>query len=116
VFAAGVDMAGVHFWGETIDPEAPMFRASSISEIAKWRSPVLLIHGDDDRNVAFAQTVGLVQLLRGHDVPFELIVFPDEVHDFLLHRRWLLAFHATDDFFERTLIRREQVRAEGAGR
>jgi dipeptidyl aminopeptidase/acylaminoacyl peptidase len=116
VFAAGVDMAGVHFWGETIDPEAPMFRASSISEIAKWRSPVLLIHGDDDRNVAFSQTVGLVQLLRGHDVPFELIVFPDEVHDFLLHRRWLLAFHATDDFFERALIRREQVRAEGAGR
>ena len=28
--------------------------------------PVLLIHGDDDRNVNFAQTVGLVQLLRAH--------------------------------------------------
>jgi dipeptidyl aminopeptidase/acylaminoacyl peptidase len=80
-----------------------MYRASSASEITKWRSPVLLIHGDDDRNVAFSQTVGLVQLLRGHDVPFELIVFPDEVHDFLLHQRWLEAFHATHDFFERTL-------------
>ena len=103
VFAAGVDMAGVHFWGDSIEPDAPMYRASSASEITKWRSPVLLIHGDDDRNVAFSQTVGLVQLLRGHDVPFELIVFPDEVHDFLLHQRWLEAFHATHDFFERTL-------------
>lgn len=116
VFAAGVDIAGVHFWGDSIDPDAPMYRASSISEIANWRSPVLLIHGDDDRNVAFSQTVGLVQLLRGHGVPYELIVFPDEVHDFLIHERWLIAFNATDRFFERTLIRGETVRANGDGR
>ena len=62
-------------------------------------SPVLLIHGDDDRNVAFSQTTGLVQLLRARKVPFELIVFPDEVHDFLVHARWLQAFNASDRFF-----------------
>ncbi len=105
IFAAGVDIAGVHLWGDSLDPEATTYRASSISEIANWRSPVLLIHGDDDRNVAFTQTVGLVQLLRAHDVPHELIVFPDEVHDFLIHERWLQAFRATDEFFERTLRR-----------
>lgn len=116
VFAAGVDIAGVHFWGDSVDPDAPMYRASSISEIANWRSPVLLIHGDDDRNVAFSQTVGLVQLLRGYGVPFELIVFPDEVHDFLLHERWLIGFRATDEFFDRTLIQRTDPRVEGAGR
>ncbi|MBI4539000.1 MAG: S9 family peptidase [Gemmatimonadetes bacterium] len=114
VFAAGVDMAGVHLWGNSVDPENVSYRASSVSEIRNWKSPVLLIHGDDDRNVDFSQTVGLVQALRAHEVPFELIVFPDEVHDFLLHSRWLIAFNATDRFFERTLIRSEPIRAGGS--
>ncbi|MBW3536032.1 MAG: prolyl oligopeptidase family serine peptidase, partial [Gemmatimonadetes bacterium] len=87
LFAAGVDIAGVHLWGDSIDPESTSYRASSISEIENWTSPVLLIHGDDDRNVEFSQTVGLVQLLRAHGVPHELIVYPDEVHDFLVHDR-----------------------------
>jgi dipeptidyl-peptidase 4 len=68
VFAAGVDIAGVHLWGNVLDPDDVAFRSSPIAEIANWRSPVLLVHGDDDRNVAFSQTVGLVQMLRAHDV------------------------------------------------
>jgi len=63
LFAAGVDIAGVHLWGNSIDPESVSYQSSAISEIENWTSPVLLIHGDDDRNVAFSQTVGLVQLL-----------------------------------------------------
>jgi dipeptidyl aminopeptidase/acylaminoacyl peptidase len=115
VFAAGVDMAGVHLWGDELDPESVAYQASSLSEVERWTSPVLLIHGDDDRNVDFSQTVGLVQALRAHDVPFELIVFPDEVHDFLLHARWLRAFGAAADFFERTLVRKEGVATDGDG-
>ncbi len=115
VFAAGVDMAGVHFWGEVFDPENTMYSSSSASQVAKWTSPVLLIHGDDDRNVDFSQTVGLVQALRANGVPFELIVFPDEVHDFLIHRRWLTSFGATDEFFQRVMVRGEAVTA-GASR
>ena len=64
---------------------------------------MLLIHGDDDRNVAFSQTVGLVQLLRAHDIYHELIVFPDDVHDFLIFDRFLKSFNAAADFFERFL-------------
>jgi hypothetical protein len=56
-----------------------------------------------------------VQLLRAHDVPYELIVFPDDVHDSLLFHRWVLTFDAADDFLERTLVRGEPVRVEGAG-
>ena len=115
LFAAGVDIAGVHMWGDPADTSAVTYKSSSAPLVANWRSPVLLVHGDDDRNVSFSQTVGLVQLLRAHDVPFELIVFPDEVHDFLIHERWMLTFNATDDFFDRTLIRKEAVRTEEAG-
>jgi dipeptidyl-peptidase-4 len=103
LFRAGVDIAGVHLYGDADDPESTLFRSSAVAAIGTWRSPVLLVHGDDDRNVAFSQTVGLVQLLRAHGVPHELIVFPDDVHDFLLHSRWLRTFEAMDDFFRRTL-------------
>jgi len=62
---------------------------------------VLFIHGDDDRNVYFTQTVDLVARLRERDVEIEQLVFPDDVHDFLLHRNWVAAYHAAGDFFDR---------------
>jgi dipeptidyl aminopeptidase/acylaminoacyl peptidase len=77
--------------------------SSPISAVDKWKSPVLLIHGDDDRNVAFSQTVNLVRKLRERGVEFEELVFPDEIHDFLRHETWLRAYHAAVDFFDRKL-------------
>ncbi len=103
LFKVGVDIAGVHLWGNSIDTTNTAFKASSISTIDKWTSPVLLVQGDDDRNVAFSQTTGLVQLLRARKVPHDLIVFPDEVHDFLVHGRWLQTFHAGADYFAKYL-------------
>ena len=103
VFSAGVDIAGVHSYGDTLDPDNVVYASSSVSEVDNWTSPVLLVHGDDDRNVAFSETVGLVQALRANDVYFELIVFPDEVHDFLVFDKWLQTWDATEDFFRRFL-------------
>ncbi len=108
VFAAGVDIAGVHFWGDALDPSVVTYSSSSASEVDKWTSPVLLIQGDDDRNVDFSQTVGLVQALRAHDVHFELTVYPDEVHDFLVFSRWIETFGATDDFFGRFIWNKKE--------
>ena len=64
---------------------------------------MLLIHGDDDRNVRFAETVTLARELTLRGVPHDLLVFPDEVHGFLLHRNWLAAYRATADHFHRWL-------------
>jgi len=36
----------------------------------------------------FNQTVMLADALRKRGVEMELLIFPDEVHDFLLHRTW----------------------------
>jgi dipeptidyl aminopeptidase/acylaminoacyl peptidase len=107
ILAAGVDLAGVHLFGNSLDPESVSYKASAISQIDTWTSPVLLVHGDDDRNVAFSQTVGLVQLLRARGVPHELIVFPDDVHDSLLHRRWIYTFERMDAFLARHLVNRQ---------
>jgi len=111
LFAAGVDIHGVHDWSARVgrapgaSPELTKLarESSPISSVDKWKSPVLLIHGDDDRNVAFSQTVDLIRKLREHDVQFEELVFPDEVHDFLRHQDWLRAYHAAVDFFDRRL-------------
>ena len=116
LFAAGVDFHGVHDWNVVIRNFAPSydpakqqdyariaFESSPMASVKTWRSPVLLIHGDDDRNVPFSETVTLVEALRKQGVDFEQLIFPDEVHDFLTHADWLRAYHAAIDFFARKL-------------
>ena len=43
------------------------------------------------------------QIYGANDVYFELMVFPDEVHDFLVFDKWLQTWDATEDFFRRFL-------------
>ena len=70
------------------DPQAARiaWESSPLASVKTWRSPVLLIQGDDDRNVQFSQTVRLAAALRAQGTPFEEHVFPDEIHGFLLER------------------------------
>ncbi|MGA2356636.1 MAG: prolyl oligopeptidase family serine peptidase [Terriglobales bacterium] len=114
LFAAGVDLHGVHDWSdlrEEIPADAPdhdaflklAFQSSPNSAIATWKSPVLLIQGDDDRNVPFSQTVDLLQRLRDQKVHVEELVFPDEIHGFLMWKSWIKAYGATDEFFGREM-------------
>jgi dipeptidyl aminopeptidase/acylaminoacyl peptidase len=103
LFAAGVNYAGVHLYGSSLDPESRTYQASAISQIDNWKSPVLLVHADDDRNVNFAQTVGLVQLLRQRDIYYELIVQPDDVHSSLRYDRWLDWVGRMDTFLQKFL-------------
>jgi dipeptidyl aminopeptidase/acylaminoacyl peptidase len=96
-------MAGVHLYTPVLDPENVAFKSSAVSSIDKWTSPVLLFQGDDDRNVAFTQMTGLVQMLRAKGVYYELVVFPDDVHEPLLHERYLYEFHRMDTFLNKFL-------------
>jgi dipeptidyl aminopeptidase/acylaminoacyl peptidase len=122
IFKAGVDFHGVHdwatflpMWAEEAEAKnagvAPdlkearelAFKSSPVASIANWRSPVLLIHGDDDRNVPFQQTTDLVEKLRAQKVAFEELIIPDEVHDLLRWSDWVRAYRATAEFFDRKL-------------
>jgi dipeptidyl aminopeptidase/acylaminoacyl peptidase len=111
MFAAGVDFHGVHDWptdnwdGKNLKPEMTKLAhdSSPVASVDTWTSPVLFIHGDDDRNVYFAQTVDLIARLRAKGVHVEQLVFPDDVHDFLLYRNWVKAYTATSNFFDREL-------------
>jgi dipeptidyl aminopeptidase/acylaminoacyl peptidase len=116
LYSAGVDWHGVHDWNLEFDAMIPgwdterdlqarrlAYSSSPMSSTATWRSPVLLIQGDDDRSVAFDQTVQLAEDLRARGVHVETLVFPDEDHDFLQHRHWLEAYRATAEFLDRML-------------
>jgi dipeptidyl aminopeptidase/acylaminoacyl peptidase len=126
LFKAGVDFHGVHDWSvflterpyfgnvATRPPDAEgavklAWDSSPDAFVSTWRSPVLLIHGDDDRNVPFSQTVDLVQRLRAQHVPFEQLIMPDEIHAFLRWKDWMRAYTATAEFFDRTLKRGEKI-------
>ena len=120
LFKAGVDIHGVHDWSRLVDDwvgkapsrfekgdrEAAMssaWESSPDASIGAWTSPVLLIQGDDDRNVPFSQMVDLARRLQTRQVPFDELVIPNEIHGFLRHASWLRVDEATADFMARTL-------------
>lgn len=118
LFAAGVDFHGVHDWNiefdfdnrvlpdqipELDDVKRLAWESSPMSSVDTWESPVLFIHGDDDRNVPFRETVDLAQKLRRGGVEVEFLTFPDEVHGFLLHASWLRAYEAAAAFLDEHL-------------
>jgi dipeptidyl aminopeptidase/acylaminoacyl peptidase len=92
IFAAGFDLHGV---------ATPV-----LGKTEGWKPPVLIVHGDDDRNVQFSQTVAFAGELRSRGVDVEMLVFPNEIHSFLRHESWLRAFEAAADFFDRKLKNR----------
>ena len=114
IFKAGVDIHGPHDWNVGIRAFVPGYNpspevqrrnldASPISYVASWRSPVLLVHGDDDRSVFFSQTVALVEELRRAGVSHETLIIPDEAHGFLRRQSWVRVFDAAVSFLDRHL-------------
>jgi dipeptidyl aminopeptidase/acylaminoacyl peptidase len=116
IFKAGVDLHGVHDWyhwtlaqrdyhpfyeaDATPAQIAMAIAASPIASLDTWRSPVLIIQGDDDHNVAFSESVRLAQGLRARGVEYSELIFPDEIHGFLRHESWLRAYRATAKFLD----------------
>jgi dipeptidyl aminopeptidase/acylaminoacyl peptidase len=85
------------------------FDSSPDAYVGDWRSPVLLIQGDDDRNVDFGQMIDLVDRLRAQGAPFEQMVLPDEIHGFLRWSSWVKSYIATADFFQRVLQHDQKI-------
>jgi dipeptidyl aminopeptidase/acylaminoacyl peptidase len=119
VFAAGADMHGVHDWtvqsqgrydpkwrpeqGDLDSARTVAWESSPDASIDHWKSPVILIQGDDDRNVYFHETVDLARRLDAAHVHYEELVLPDEIHGFLRWHSWLEADSAATAFLEKEL-------------
>jgi dipeptidyl aminopeptidase/acylaminoacyl peptidase len=120
LFRAGVDLHGVHDWHHytlaTARDNLPLYpldaspavlstalAASPIGAVASWRSPVLLISGDDDHNVAFSESVRLAEELRARGVEYQELVLPDEIHGFLRYASWVSVYTAAAQFLDAKL-------------
>jgi dipeptidyl aminopeptidase/acylaminoacyl peptidase len=120
LFAAGVDIHGVHDWTlgrlDTLFPrnkfeQAPdiaraprvAWESSPASAVARWTSPVLVIHGDDDRNVNIDHSTDLVQRLRSNGVPHETLLIVDDSHHWMHYANQLRVNDATISFLTRQL-------------
>lgn len=119
LFAAGANFHGVHSLlrnpSNSISPEAQakarelQWTSSPLASIESWRSPVLLVHGDDDRNVDFGQSMMLVRELAARGIPYRELVFPNERHTFLRHKNWIESLRATAQFLDDTLMRKRTL-------
>ncbi len=122
LFAAGVDIHGVHDWAHQREipleslsgphkaPDADWatslsFRSSPISSVDTWKSPVLFIHADDDRNVPFSQSIDLINRLQKKKVPMETMVIVDDTHHWMKFSNALKVFQATADYFKAKLLK-----------
>lgn len=116
LFKVGVDIHGVHNWNDEEPTFAPWYDslrypifaqgayASSPMYFAKnWKSPVLFIHGDDDRNVPFTETIHMIHYLRAKGIEVEEKVLPDEIHSFLMYKSWLIVDERTIEFINRKI-------------
>jgi len=109
IFVAGADLAGVHLYGNVLDTANLAFKSSAVGAIDGWKSPVFLVQGDDDRNVDFAQMVGLVQLLRARNIYHELMVIPDDLHESMLHKNWIETFDKMGAFLHRFVWEKQKA-------
>lgn len=119
LFAAGVDIHGVHDWTVRLsqngtseryekapDYERAMktaWQSSPISSISTWTSPVLIIHGDDDRNVQFNQSVDLIRRLEQKGVPMETRMIVDDTHHWMRHSNCVEVYQEVANYFNKVL-------------
>ena len=121
LFAAGVDFHGVHDWlGQSSlttafkdkYEKAPDYDlalktawlSSPVAYVDKWKSPVLIIQGDDDRNVRVSQSIDLVNRLEKKGVPFEKMMIVDDTHEWMKFSNAVTVYGAAADFFVRKFM------------
>jgi dipeptidyl aminopeptidase/acylaminoacyl peptidase len=115
LFAAGVDIHGVNnrFGSsfteakleapDAVEAEKLAIVSSPITYLKGWKSPVLLIHADDDRNVNFSQTVDLAKRFQETGFSFESMAIPDDTHHWMKFENALRVSEATAEFLLRKL-------------
>lgn len=116
IFKAGVDIHGVHNRKKKQNEEeyAPDFteaariawESSPSKWVNGWRSPALIIHADDDQNVAFSQSIDLVNRLKAKGVPAEFLVIPDDTHHWLLFSNLVKVKTASIRFLQQQLMKK----------
>jgi dipeptidyl aminopeptidase/acylaminoacyl peptidase len=74
---------------ETDDPQPTDFypahsgadeAGNPVSQVSHWRSPMLVLHGENDFDVPYTQAIASFTAAQRRKLPSRLVVFPDEGH------------------------------------
>jgi dipeptidyl aminopeptidase/acylaminoacyl peptidase len=116
LFKAGVDIHGVHDLSGRIElpdgyEKAPDYEeavktawfSSPLAYLDQWKSPVLFIHGDDDRNVQVSHTTDIIRRFDEKNKPYEYILIPDDSHHWMKYSNLVKVNSATVEFLKKHL-------------
>jgi dipeptidyl aminopeptidase/acylaminoacyl peptidase len=76
---------------------------SPINAVESIRGRLMIVQGAKDPNVTPANVDEVVERLRQHDIPFELVVFDDEGHGVLRPANQQVLYRRIADFFDASL-------------
>jgi dipeptidyl aminopeptidase/acylaminoacyl peptidase len=94
-------LSGSYGW-EGTGPH-PHDQVSPISFASKIRTPVLIVHGQDDTNVPVSQAIYFHRALSWFGIEHQLIIYPREGHTLVERNHQLDLLHRTRAWFDRWL-------------
>lgn len=110
IFKVGVDIHGMHL--RILNPDMPAnlnkadltaLHSSPSFWVDSWKSPALIIHGDDDQNVPFVQSIDIYNRLKARKVPVESLVIPNETHHWMVFDNLMKVKTETFNFLHKYL-------------
>jgi dipeptidyl aminopeptidase/acylaminoacyl peptidase len=119
LFRCGINVAGVGDWetwttggmilgrlGETpvTDPEL-YDRSAPVKHLDKLARPLLILQGTNDANVPLWESLKVIDTLEKLGKPFDMAIYPGEIHFF--RREYVLrdAWRRSEDFFNHCLLK-----------
>lgn len=81
----------------------PHDQVSPISFASKIRTPVLIVHGEDDTNVPVSQAIYFHRALSWYGAEHELVIYPREGHGIAERNHQLDLLRRTRAWFDRWL-------------
>lgn len=110
LFKVGVDIHGVHTRISTGGNASTLsgrdltaLQSSPSYWVGGWKSPGLIIHGDDDLNVNFNQSTDLANRLMNRKLPVEFLVIPNETHHWMVFGNLVKVKKETFNFLHKYL-------------
>ncbi|MBU2662737.1 S9 family peptidase [Actinoplanes bogorensis] len=77
--------AAVSKYGDPLEDRELLADLSPITRIDRLRTPLMIVHGENDSNVPVIEAEQVVNALAARGVPHRYLLFPNEGHE-LLHR------------------------------
>ena len=125
LFRVAIDVAGVGDWetwttggmilgrlGETPVTDPDLYnRSAPVKHLDKLQTPLLILQGTNDANVPFWESLKVIDTLEKLGKPFDMAIYPGEIHFF--RRAFVLrdAWRRSEDFFDRYLQGTETTKA-----